>query len=358
MPAFQLSPKELMLGFMINTMCTPPDEATEEVRHEDVEVQLAYVEQQWLDGTSQAIKNVVSRQVAFDKWVCAGFHNGQLKETAAKVLAKVEYKDRAGPDAVQCPKVLGPHKHHPPHHFTPGEDDPDPPPAPTRNPALVISPTSMEVIPVQAAPFAPHQSQAPATNQELEFIDIDVALKGNADEGDDDDNKYNDTEHPNFAEEAPQQLIPWTLDLQRSELLMFTTSSQKSINVIKCLEFHQLLLLLHKDLWDADIPQHTKMWELIIEAWREYFVVLKNDLVKAEGRISCTADIWSDEVLRPFLALTTHWIGKSEGTMLLQLKAALLAFHHLPGNHTGDYIAQKFLHLLDHAEVTEKMSTP
>ncbi|KIK21605.1 hypothetical protein PISMIDRAFT_103927 [Pisolithus microcarpus 441] len=100
------------------------------------------------------------------------------------------------------------------------------------------------------------------------------------------------------------------------------------------------------------------MWELIIEAWREYFAVLKSNLVQAEGRISCTADIWSDEVLRPFLALTAHWIGKSEGTASLQLKAALLAFHHLPGNHTGDYIAQKFLHLLDCAEVMEKVSIP
>ncbi|KAI5981203.1 hypothetical protein EDD15DRAFT_2380117 [Pisolithus albus] len=93
-----------------------------------------------------------------------------------------------GPDTVQCPEILGPCKHHPPYHFAPAEDDPDPPLAPTRNPAPVVSPTSMG---------------------ELEFIDIDGALKGNADEGDDDDNKYNDTEHPNFTKEAPQRPIPW-----------------------------------------------------------------------------------------------------------------------------------------------------
>ncbi|KIK11328.1 hypothetical protein PISMIDRAFT_25790 [Pisolithus microcarpus 441] len=124
-----------------------------------------------------------------------------------EALAKVEYKGTAlleGPDAVQHPKILGPCKCCPPHCFTPGEDDPDPPLAPTRNPAPVISPTSTGVIPVQAAPLAPHQTQAPAANQELEFIDIDVALKGNVDEGDDDDNEYNDTEHTDFAEEAPQ----------------------------------------------------------------------------------------------------------------------------------------------------------
>ncbi|KAI6036206.1 hypothetical protein BKA83DRAFT_4120084 [Pisolithus microcarpus] len=121
------------------------------------------------------------------------------------IPAKVEYKGTAlpeGPDAVQCPEILGPCKHCPPCRFAPAEDDPDPPPAPTRNPAPVVSPTSTGVIPVQAAPFTP------AANQELEFVDIDGALKGNADEGDDDDNKYNDTEHPDFAEEAPQRPIP------------------------------------------------------------------------------------------------------------------------------------------------------
>ncbi|KAI6112652.1 hypothetical protein F5141DRAFT_1063050 [Pisolithus sp. B1] len=134
-----------------------------------------------------------------------------------------------GPDAVQHPEVLGPGKHHPPCCFTPREDDPDPPPPPIQNPAPIVSPTPMGVVPVQAALSAPHQTQAPAANQELEFIDIDAALEGTADEGDDHDNEYNDTEHTDFAKEAPWWPISQILDLQRSKLLMFTTSSQKAL---------------------------------------------------------------------------------------------------------------------------------
>ncbi|KAI6025534.1 hypothetical protein EDC04DRAFT_2899769 [Pisolithus marmoratus] len=95
MLAFQLSPKELMLDFVINTMCTPPDKAMEEVRCEDVKVQLAYVEQQQLDGASQAIKNMVSRKVAFDKWV-VGSTAGELKETAAEVASTKESCGESG----------------------------------------------------------------------------------------------------------------------------------------------------------------------------------------------------------------------------------------------------------------------
>lgn len=74
------------------------------------------------------------------------------------------------------------------------------------------------------------------------------------------------------------------------------------------------------------------------------------------GRISLTADIWSDPNMQPFLACTAHWIAKSEGSSALQLKAALIAFHHLPGSHTGANIATALLALLDRAGITNKVS--
>lgn len=64
--------------------------------------------------------------------------------------------------------------------------------------------------------------------------------------------------------------------------LKFSTANNEltfqSINVIECLEFRQLLLLLRPGLRDSDIPRRTKMRELILGAWREYFVVLRADL--------------------------------------------------------------------------------
>ncbi len=61
------------------------------------------------------------------------------------------------------------------------------------------------------------------------------------------------------------------------------------------------------------------------------------------GRVSFTADIWSDPNRRPFLGMTAHWIGKIEGTTSLQLKASLIAFHRLHGNHDRESLASTVL---------------
>ncbi|KAG2740808.1 hypothetical protein P692DRAFT_201665167, partial [Suillus brevipes Sb2] len=66
---------------------------------------------------------------------------------------------------------------------------------------------------------------------------------------------------------------------------------------------------------------------LIIDAWRDYFPILKRDLAKAEGKISFTSDLWSDPKLRPFLALTAHWLARETANSSLVLKGTLIAFH-------------------------------
>ncbi|KIM74583.1 hypothetical protein PILCRDRAFT_56406, partial [Piloderma croceum F 1598] len=65
----------------------------------------------------------------------------------------------------------------------------------------------------------------------------------------------------------------------------------------------------------------------IIVAWKDYFATLKLELAAAAGKISFTGDLWSDSNLRPFLALTAHWLGRVEPGSPLILKTALFAFH-------------------------------
>jgi hypothetical protein len=52
----------------------------------------------------------------------------------------------------------------------------------------------------------------------------------------------------------------------------------KSLNLVECPEFRRLLLLLRNDLEEAMIPRRTKLRELIIQAWGQYFQVLRRDL--------------------------------------------------------------------------------
>ncbi|KAG2337292.1 hypothetical protein BDR05DRAFT_835904, partial [Suillus weaverae] len=63
---------------------------------------------------------------------------------------------------------------------------------------------------------------------------------------------------------------------------------------------------------ETDIFHCTKIHELVINAFHEYFNALKKDLAAAQGKVSFTSDLWSDSNLCPFMALTAHWITKAD----------------------------------------------
>lgn len=76
------------------------------------------------------------------------------------------------------------------------------------------------------------------------------------------------------------------------------------------------------------------------------------------GQISFTMDIWSDKNRRSYLAITAHWIAIIPGTTALDLKAALIAFQQLRGDHDGESLAEVVLQLLDRAGITLKVCCP
>src|SRR5262245_10876511 len=76
----------------------------------------------------------------------------------------------------------------------------------------------------------------------------------------------------------------------------------------------------------------------------------------AIGRVSFMTDIWSDQHLQPFLAITAHWIAKVDGaTSALQFKKVLIAFHRVCGRHDAKLLAVTTLGLFDRANVTVKV---
>ncbi|KAJ8579265.1 hypothetical protein M405DRAFT_848339, partial [Rhizopogon salebrosus TDB-379] len=47
--------------------------------------------------------------------------------------------------------------------------------------------------------------------------------------------------------------------------------------------------------------------------------------------------MWCDpNAKNPYIAITAHWIVLDDGTAMLVLKAGLIAFHCIPGSHTGE----------------------
>jgi hypothetical protein len=84
LPALNYSPKELLLGLVINT---PPSETAatlEPITVDDATTQMAYVAQQRLDGYAEMVAHAIKRKAVFDKRVLAHqpgevtFSKGQL----------------------------------------------------------------------------------------------------------------------------------------------------------------------------------------------------------------------------------------------------------------------------------------
>lgn len=84
LPALKFSPKELLLGQIVNTPRTDITESTSALRPADANAHMAYVGQQQLDGYDATVRHAIKRKKAFDKRVLAHspreviFTKGQL----------------------------------------------------------------------------------------------------------------------------------------------------------------------------------------------------------------------------------------------------------------------------------------
>ncbi|KAJ2921202.1 hypothetical protein H1R20_g15892, partial [Candolleomyces eurysporus] len=164
------------------------------------------------------------------------------------------------------------------------------------------------------------------------------------------------------TEEAPGSAVPeFTHDGFIDALVDFIVADDQSINVIESVFFRRLLLLLRKELRDEDIPHRTFVRNHIRRRWDIYMDELRGELQNAVGKISLTTDLWSDTNLCPFMAVTAHWIEAktvqtAEGPVTsLNLRADLIAFHNLPGRHTGEHLGTALLHVLDRLKIVGKI---
>ena len=67
--SFKFSPKELALGLVVNTNRSDPVTAATELSAEEVDIHMAYVEQQNLDGYAQMVLHANRRKAVFDRHV-------------------------------------------------------------------------------------------------------------------------------------------------------------------------------------------------------------------------------------------------------------------------------------------------
>jgi hypothetical protein len=100
LPALKFSPKELLLGLVVNTVSTPIEASTSLLPPESVDQHMAYTMQQRLDGYSEAVRHAIRRKATFDRKVLKSrggeviFQKGQLVQVYRNDLANTLSTDR------------------------------------------------------------------------------------------------------------------------------------------------------------------------------------------------------------------------------------------------------------------------
>ena len=100
LPALKFSPKELMLGLVVNTANTPLEASASVLTPSDIDKHLTYTAQQRLDGYAEAIHHAIRRKATFDKKVLKSrggvvtFRKGQLVQAYRSDLMNMLSTDR------------------------------------------------------------------------------------------------------------------------------------------------------------------------------------------------------------------------------------------------------------------------
>lgn len=143
------------------------------------------------------------------------------------------------------------------------------------------------------------------------------------------------------------------------------------MNAIECPELRALLLYLGSDLTDTQIPHRTKLTNLIVRRYVEEHEKLLEDVrvclpvvvcmalqlvtfsQNSIGRVSWTADVWTDSNQRPFLACTAHYMAR-EGKHLI-LRSRLVMFRYCPETHSGDNMGDFIFGLMKECGILHKV---
>jgi hypothetical protein len=63
--------------------------------------------------------------------------------------------------------------------------------------------------------------------------------------------------------------------------------------------------------------------------------------------------MWSDPDQKNYMAVTAHWLELVQKKVTL--KANLIGFLHVPGNHTGERLARVLQFIIDRVELDKKV---
>ncbi|KIK77198.1 hypothetical protein PAXRUDRAFT_64421, partial [Paxillus rubicundulus Ve08.2h10] len=60
-------------------------------------------------------------------------------------------------------------------------------------------------------------------------------------------------------------------------------------------------------LQESDIPHQRKLTELIEEQYKIKYAAMLMEIQNSLGRVSFTSDLWSNQTIKSFMAITAHY---------------------------------------------------
>ncbi|KEP49154.1 HAT family dimerization protein [Rhizoctonia solani 123E] len=157
-----------------------------------------------------------------------------------------------------------------------------------------------------------------------------------------------DTQIPNDDDSDTE----FTPELLARRIAQFVAINDEAFRMVDIPEFRSLLLLCARapQLQSKDIPHRSKLTKTMKELYGEKLDEMRVELNKALGHISVTSDLWSDERLRAFMAVTFHYINKDG-----YLSEHLFAFRRIQGRHTGANVGKALFKVFEEAGIVHKI---
>ncbi|KAJ3558445.1 hypothetical protein NM688_g926 [Phlebia brevispora] len=161
--------------------------------------------------------------------------------------------------------------------------------------------------------------------------------------------------HPELAGAKTQD--KFTMEGVYERLLRYLVCSDESIRRIDDKFFREFVeyCLGEKLPPGTELMHRTAFTGYILRKFQERFDRLKEMLKHAVGRVSFTTDMWSNAVLKGFMAITVHFITRDPKTGQLELQSELAAFRYVRGSHTGDVMSDVFIHVLQELDIMGKV---
>lgn len=74
------------------------------------------------------------------------------------------------------------------------------------------------------------------------------------------------------------------------------------------------------------------------------------------GRISYTSDMWSNGILKGFMAITAHYMVKDLSGHVV-MRSRLITFRQVHGSHDGANMAKSFMSVLEELGISDRVRT-